>query len=268
MYKSYCLENEKIKVVISSLGGTILSFVDKSDNTDIVLGYKTAEEYLNNGIYCGAMVGRNANRIANAQFELNGKTYQLEKNDGPNNLHSGNDTFAFKEFQEGLYENNRLVLRYESKDGEGGFPGKLTFNCQYELGDNGLSICFFGISDQDTLFNVTNHSYFNLGDENILNHELLIPTNTMCLNDSNGMATDTEIDVTSTAFDFTSFKKIGDNFKLNHDNLAKGGIDHNYVFEDETVKLVTQLKTEKKVLSVYSDLPDMHRVLPPVYLPV
>lgn len=257
MTKIYTLENDSLKISVSSLGGTILSFIDKNENVDIALGFKNIDEYPNNSVYFGAMIGRNANRIGNAQFELNGVTYQIEKNDGPNNLHSGKDTFAFKEFEEDYVDKNKLVLKYISKDKESGFPGNLTFICIYELKDNTLTINFSGTSDQDTIFGITNHSYFNLGEENILNHELQVKTNKLCLNDSNGMATDDVIDVKGTSFDFVDYKKIGDNFALKHENLAKGGIDHNYVFEDMNFKEMVKLRNGKYELTVSSDLPDV-----------
>ena len=255
--KTYTLENKQLKIEIASLGGTILSFIDKSDNTDIVLGFKTVEEYPNNGYFFGAMIGRHTNRIANGKYQLNGVEYQMEINNGPNNLHSGTDTFAFKEFEEEYYENNKLVLTYHSKDMESGFPGNLTFICIYELKDNKLSINFSGTSDKDTIFNVTNHSYFNLGEETILNHELYVPTNKLCLDDENGMASDEIIDVTNTSFDFTEYKKIKDNFDLKHHNLVAGGIDHNYVYENFDKKLVAKLRNAKRELTIYSDLPDL-----------
>lgn len=257
MFNVYTLENDSLKIRVSSLGGTILSFVDKKDNTDILLGFKDVSEYPNNGEYFGAMVGRNANRIKNAKYSLNGVTYNLEANNGPNNLHSGKDTFAFKEFECDYYENNKLVLKYNAKDLESGFPGNLTFIVIYTLKDNVFKIDYSGTSDQDTIFNVTNHSYFNLDEENILNHEMYIPTNKVCLIDKDGLATDEVIDVNGTSFDFTSYKKISDNFALKHDNLSNGGIDHNYLFEDLNNKLLVKLRNNKYELSVSSNLPNV-----------
>lgn len=257
MSKIYTLENDYLKIEIASLGGTILSFIDKKDNVDVALGYKNIEEYPNNSVYFGAMIGRNANRIGDARFELNSIVYELEKNDGPNNLHGGKDTFAFKEFDEEYVDKNKLILKYIAKDSEGGFPGNLTFICIYELIKNKLIINFSGTCDKDTIFGITNHSYFNLGDDDILNHELLIKTDKVCLNDEDGMAKDEVIDVKGTSFDFVEYKKIGDNFALKHENLAKGGIDHNYVFETMDFKEMVKLRNDKYELTISSDLPDV-----------
>lgn len=135
-------------------------------------------------VYFGAIIGRYANRIENACFELNGKKYELAKNDGRNHLHGGIIGFNKVVWNaEIIKENNNecLQLIYNSKDGEEGYPGNLHVKVTYTLtNDNELKIDYFAVSDKDTIVNLTNHSYFNLSGHSsgdILNHKVMINAN-------------------------------------------------------------------------------------------
>lgn len=255
----HTIENEKIKLEVSTIGATITKFIDKETNTDIVLGFNDEKDYCpEKSPYFGTTVGRNANRIGNSKFELNGVTYKLVANDGPNNLHS-NGGCCFKEFDLVNKTDNSLTFVIDMADGEDGFPGNLKLTVKYELIDNKLNLTFDGYADKDTIFNITNHSYFNLdgGIKNALDHEILINTDKLALNDNNGMASNKIIDVKGTSFDFLTFKKLNDNLALKHENLAKGGIDHNYVFENYDFKKMITIRNDELSLTVSSDLPDV-----------
>lgn len=255
----HIIENEKIKLEVSTIGATITKFIDKETGTDIVLGFNDEKDYVpSKSPYFGTTVARNANRIGGSKFELNGVTYSLVANNGPNNLHSNGGT-CFKEFNLIESSSSSLTFDIDMKDGEDGFPGNCHLTVIYELIDNKLKLTYKGIADKDTIFNVTNHSYFNLdgGNNDIKNHKALIYTNKIALNDENGMASDKIVDVKGTSFDFTTLKKIGDNFDLKHPNLASGGIDHNYVFENFDFKKLVTLTNDKLSLTVSSDLPDV-----------
>jgi len=251
----YTIENNYLKAIISDQGAALVSFIDLKTNTDIVLGYDSDQEYLDNySDYFGATVGRNANRIGNACFILNDKEYHLNKNDGLNNLHGGGiNGFSFKKWKVEEYTIESITLSYYSKDTEEGFPGNLKTQVTYKLEDNNLIFSFNGTSDQDTLFNITNHSYFNLGDENILNHNLYINTSKYSPTDENALSLDFVEDTTDTAYDFSTKKRIGDNI-----SKLENGIDNNYVWEVMDDKLMCELSFNNIKLSVYSDLPDMH----------
>lgn len=253
----YTIENEKLKVVFTTVGATIKEFVDKETNTDIVLGFDTEEDYLNNrGPFFGATVGRYANRIGKGTFELNGITYHTPINNTVNTLHGG-EGLSFKEFELVEKSDTRISFSIFSKDGDDGFPGNVKITVIYELIDNKLVITFKGISDKDTVLNLTNHSYFNLdgGNNNLLEHEACIYTDKVAILDKNGLSTDITKKVDGTSFDFREFRKIKDNLALNDDNLSCGGIDHNYVFETMDMKKLITLRNEKLSLSIYSDLP-------------
>ena len=250
----YWIENELLKAEISELGATLCRLIDKRSKTDVVLGYDTDEEYRNNAGNVGASIGRNANRIGNACFELNGEKYQLTVNDHMNQLHGGGiNGFAFKMWKTEKATDTEIVLSYFSKDGEEGFPGNLKVLVTYRLEGDSLLFEFSGSSDRDTLFNMTNHSYFNLGDENILNEYLHITTDRYSPTDDCALTLDEVLDTADTPYDFSSFTKL-------EDNLSKlpSGIDNNYVWETMGDKLMAELKNDRLQLNVYSDLPDMH----------
>ncbi len=250
----YTIENEKISITVSDLGATLIRFIEKETNTDIVLGYDTEEEYTSQGGTLGASVGRNANRIKNAEFTLNGTTYHLAKNNNENNLHGGGKNgFGFRRWTMVDQTEDKLVFSYYSMDGEEGFPGNLFAKVTYSLDGNTMTQTFEGSSDKDTVFNMTSHSYFNLGDENNLNEELYITTDKYAPVDEFSMTLDEVRDVKGTPYDFTTFTKIGENT-----SKLPSGIDNNYVWEVMGDKLICQLRNEKLLLSVYSDMPDMH----------
>ncbi len=248
------IQNDYLRVTVTDLGATLNRFVDKRTGIDIVLGYDTEEEYLKNSGHLGACVGRNANRIKNAEFTLNGEVYHLAKNNNMNNLHGGGKGgFAFKRWTLREQTDTKLVYTYFAKDGEEGFPGNLQATVTYELFEDTMTLSFEGTTDKDTLFNRTSHAYFNLGDDNILNETLMIATDKYAPTDEYAMTLDEVLDTHGTAYDFSAPKKIGENV-----SKLPTGIDNNYVFEEMGDKLVAVLSNDRLELSLYSDLPDMH----------
>ncbi|MBO7676545.1 MAG: galactose mutarotase, partial [Erysipelotrichaceae bacterium] len=222
----HIIENEYLKVEVSELGATLVRFIDKKSGQDIVLGYDEDDAYLRNAFNLGASIGRNANRIANACFPLNGKSIQLTVNDHGNQLHGGGKQgFAYKMWTPVSKSDDELVLTYFSKDGEEGFPGNLNVCIRYKLDKNTLLWEYSGECDQDTLFNMTNHTYFNLGDETIMNEYLHINTDKYSPTNEVALTLDEVRDVKGTPYDFTKFTKLSDNLsKVNN-------IDNNYVWE-------------------------------------
>lgn len=250
----YVLENDYLKAYVSDLGATLVKLIDKKTDTDFVLGYDTEQEYIDNALYLGASVGRNANRIGNASFKLNGKQYQLAVNDNMNSLHGGGiNGFSFKIWKKKSETKEELVLTYFSEDGEEGFPGNLMVEVTYKLDKNNLVWSYTGNTDQDTIFNMTNHSYFNLGDDDIYSLDLKITTDKYSPVDEYGLTLDEVKYVNSTPFDFREFKNV----KENIDKL-ENGIDNNYVWETLDDKLMASLKNNKIQMNVYSNMPDMH----------
>ncbi|MCI7156111.1 MAG: galactose mutarotase [Solobacterium sp.] len=256
----YTIENEFLRVKVSTVGATLVSFIDKKTNTDIVLGFDDQASYFKNtGPHLGATVGRNANRIADGSFVINGEKYQLSLNEPGICLHSGVGDLSFRGYTLKELKEDEIVLSLFDGDMSGGFPGNLNLEVSYSLKNNQLIYSFTGLCDKDSVLNITNHSYFNLngGVDTVFDQELKIYTDKVALN-VGPMASDEVIDVKGTAFDFTTLSKINDVLSIGHSNLSKCGLDHNYVFEDMSFKKMAELHNDKLSLTVESDLPDMH----------
>ena len=236
----YTLTNAHgVEVRAMNYGGIILSLRvpdRKGQLADIVLGHDKAEGYMPNPPFLGAIVGRYANRIANGTFTLDGKTYTLPKNDGPNTLHGGITRTFDKVLWDGepLKGKNGVAFTYLSKDGEEGFPGNLKVTVSYTLTDsNELVIDYQATTDKATPINVSQHSYFNLkgeGNGDILDHEIMINADKFTPVDKNLIPTGELRAVKGTPFDFTTSTKIGTRIEDPYEQMVLGhGYDHNFV---------------------------------------
>lgn len=204
---------------------------------DVCLGYSTIADYEADCASLGAAIGRHANRIGKAAFTLNGKTFPLEKNNGENHLHGGSKGFAFR-LWDTQHTDQKIIFSRLFPDGEDGYPGNLQMKITYEWNDkNVLSITYEAISDQDTVYNVTNHTYFNLdGFENksVLNHQLQIFSSAITENDCESIPTGRILPVDGTPFDFRTEKEIGKDIEREDTQLLFGlGYDHNFILEGE-----------------------------------
>jgi len=245
----YSLANASgMEVDITDFGGTVVRLTAPDGEgrfADVVLGYSNLSDYLEPGRspYFGSIIGRVGNRIAKGSFTLDGKTYVLAKNDGPNSLHGGLRGFdkvvweAEEYREEGTspdQASSSLQLRYVSKDGEEGFPGALETTVRYTLSaDNSLRIDYKAIADAPTPVNLTNHSYFNLegeGNGDILGHLALIDADRFTPVDSTLIPTGGLRAVAGTPFDFTQPRPIGERIDSADEQLRlAGGYDHNWV---------------------------------------
>ena len=235
----YTLRNGKgAEVRICTYGGIVTSLKVPDRNgavADVVLGFDNFASYEHNNPYFGALIGRYGNRIANGRFKLDGKTYKLAQNNGPNSLHGGLKGFDKVVWSAKPVEGKlgpALGLSYLSKDGEEGFPGNLKVTAVYRLtDDNSLRIDFTATTDKTTVCNLTHHSYFNLaGKGNILGHELVIAADKFTPVDANLIPTGELRAVGGTPFDFTAPKTIGARIDARDEQLKFGhGYDHNYV---------------------------------------
>ena len=176
------LQNDEIKVITSNLGCHILSVFTKDRDGnygDVVLGYQDVEDCHKDDKFLGCIIGRVANRIANGEFQLNGKTYKLAVNSGPNTLHGGINGFNQKIFNYEILEDGIRFI-YLSPDMEEGFPGNLYLKIVYRLSGNELKMEYEAMSDQDTLINIANHSYFNLSAKDSKIYDDQIRSDCMC----------------------------------------------------------------------------------------
>lgn len=239
----YTLTNKNgVQVKITNYGGIVTSWITPDKNggkSDVVLGFNDLQGYLNKPPYFGALIGRYGNRIADAQFKLNGQTYKLAANNGKNSLHGGEKGFDKVVWDATPGADAALTLAYTSKDGEEGYPGNLKVTVKYTLTDDDeLVIDYNAETDKATPLNLTNHSYFNLtGDvsNTILDHVLWVDADRYTPVDSTLIPTGELATVKNTPFDFTQPHKIGERI-----DSVKGGYDHNFVLNksDGSLNLV------------------------------
>jgi len=203
---------------------------DRSGKTgDVVLGFDNLEQYLKSHPYFGATVGRVANRIAKGRFTLEGKTYQLAVNNGPNHLHGGLKGFDKVVWKAESQTGASVKFSYTSADGEEGYPGQVAVAVLMTLTEkNELIIEYTATADQPTPVNLTNHSYFNLaGSGDILNHELMIAADHFTPKDATSIPTGEIRAVKGTPMDFTQPHAIGSRFARLEEKPV--GYDHNFV---------------------------------------
>lgn len=212
---SWLLTNENgLQVEVLDYGVTIRSIIVPDKNgqpVDVVLGYDTLEEYVSDTVNLGVTVGRFANRIKNACFELNGKTYQLFPNDGNHHLHGGKRGFS-KFLWEARQEENAVTFSRVSPDGEEGYPGNLSVQVTIGWKANSLVIRYMAETDRDTIINLTNHSYFNLngaGSGRIENHTMQIQASQYTPNGADSIPTGEIVPVDHSAMDFRTAKTLG-----------------------------------------------------------
>jgi aldose 1-epimerase len=227
-------------VAITNLGGHIVSILapDRDGKVgNVTLGYSDFAGYLGDSSYFGCLVGRYANRIAKGRFSLDGRSYTLATNNGPNSLHGGPGGFNKRLWAAKVVvgpEGDALELTYVSKDGEEGYPGTLTATVVYSLrADGGLAIDYTATTDAPTVVNLTNHAYFNLageGEGTILGHEMQIEADDYTPVDATLIPTVEKRPVEGTPFDFRKPVAIGARIDAADEQLkAGGGYDHNFV---------------------------------------
>lgn len=266
----YTLTNGAVEVDITNYGGVITAWrvPDASGNMgDVVLGYNDMEGYRTKPSFFGALVGRYGNRIANGEFTLDGETYTLAKNNGPNHLHGGEKGFDKVVWQADTAitaQGPQLILNYTSPDGEEGYPGTLQTQVTYTLqADNTLKIDYEATTDKPTIVNLTNHTYFNLtGDPSqpILNHRLMINADQYVPVDETLIPLGDLEPVEGTPFDFNEPTVIGTRIDDEHPQILNGkGYDHCWVLngaEDELTLAATVFEPQtKRFLEVFTTEP-------------
>ncbi len=264
----YTLTNSSgMEVAITNYGGTIVSLkVPDRDGemADVVLGFDSLGGYLGDHPYFGATIGRYANRIGNSCFTLDGKKYELTKNNGRNHLHGGARGFNRVVWKVTKVSSGKdvasLAMEYLSKDGEEGYPGNLDVRVTFSLTEqNELKIDYFATTDKPTIVNLTNHSYFNLageGNGNIEKHLLEINGDSYNPKDSEHIPTGETLPVSGTIFDFTKPTEMGQGAD---DELLKWGrgYGHNWVLNKQGKELSFAARVIEpnsgRVMEVYTE---------------
>lgn len=265
----YSLKNSKgMEAVVTNLGGIIVNlFVpDKNGKVDdVVLGYDKVEDYFKNASFFGAVIGPSANRIGGASFSINGETYNLPVNDGPNNLHSDFAKGYHKLVWDVEVSDNAVTFTLEDTDGNMGFPGNKKSSITYSVDEeNGLTLHYHGTSDKKTILNYTNHTYFNLDGhdcgDTIEGHVLQL--NAACYTPvvPGAIPTGEIASVKGTPMDFTSAKAIGKEIGENFEQLLlTQGYDHNWVLDnyDGSLRLIAtaQAPVSGRIMKTYTTLP-------------
>lgn len=264
----YTFENKNgVVMEVSDFGATLYSLLvpDKEGNLcDVVLGYDDPLGYEGPaGTFFGATVGRNANRICKGKYTLNGKEYQLDTNNNGNNLHSGLDFYSFRIWNVKETTENSITFSLHSPDGDQGYPGALDMDVTYTLTeDNAVQIDYYGVPDQDTIVNMTNHSYFNLNGHasgNVLDQEVWIDADSFTRADETSIPTGEIVPVEGTPMDFRVKKTVGRDIEESYEALVFGkGYDHNWCLNNQgKFAKVAEMSSELSgiTMEVYTDLP-------------
>lgn len=232
------LDNGTISCEILTFGATLrtLTVPDREGKpVDVVLGYDHLSDYETRDGYLGAVVGRYANRIAKGQFSLNGQTYSLAVNNGPNHLHGGIVGYSYRVWTVEELTPQKAVLTLESPDGEEGYPGALSLRVTYALEGSALSLHYEALAHGDTVCNLTNHSYFNLagqGSGPVLDQTLSLCASRYTPADETSIPYGTLESVEGTPMDFRTPTPIGARIEDDFEQLKLGhGYDHNYVVD-------------------------------------
>lgn len=269
----YTLTNSNgMTVSFTDYGANIVSIIvpdSKGNMADVNLGFENLAGYEENPPGFGSFIGRHANRIGDARFELNGKVYEMDKNDGKNNLHGGFVGYNKVMYEAEVYEDDDIAsveFSRLSPHMEQGFPGNLDVSVTYSLTENNeLVIEYLAVSDRDTVVNLTNHAYFNLAGHDagsILDHKVWIKANQFTPTTPDLIPTGELWDVTGTPMDFRTLKRIGQDIEADYEPLKLGGgYDHNFVLDvsGTQVEKVAELVEENsgRKMEVFTDLPGM-----------
>lgn len=259
----YTISQGNLRAAVTDYGATLVRlFVpDREGNeADVVLGYDDAAGYAAGTVFLGATVGRNANRIGGSAFVLGRRTISLRPNEGPNNLHSGPDYVHNRLWETVRQTTSSITFRLQSPDGDQGFPGNAAIHVTYSLeAPATLRVRYDAVCDKDTVFNLTNHSYFNLAGhdhpDRAMEQVLTLPARVFTVADSGSIPTGELRSVEGTPMDFRTPKAIGADVDADYEPLKlQGGYDHNFeVFTDPCAILSDPVSG--RTMAISTDLP-------------
>lgn len=260
----YTISNGPLTAQISDFGATLVRlYVPDGQGVldDVVLGFDDANDYRNSTTYFGATVGRNANRIKGAAFSIDEQTVCLSQNEKVNNLHSGPDSYAFRLWQVERHEKNKIIFFLHSPHGDQGFPGNADIRVSYALEGSVLSVTYETVSDRDTVFNLTNHSYFNLAGhhrpELAMGQTLQLNAAFFTPNDSQGIPTGEKRSVAGTPMDFRKPKAVGQDIDRAYECLQlQNGYDHNFCIDDNPCAVLCD-PVSGRTMEISTDCPGL-----------
>ncbi|WP_284321671.1 aldose epimerase family protein [Dyella acidisoli] len=263
-----------VRARVMSYGASLQSLWVPDRNgklADVVLGYDTLQGYLDHRQYFGATVGRYANRIAHGKFTLDGKSYRLSLNEGPNSLHGGAKGFdmrVWKVLDVKAGAQPSVTMEYVSTDGDQGYPGTLTIKANYTLSDdNQLKISYLATTDKPTIVNLSNHTYWNLAGEGsgtVMDQALMIPGDAITpVSDAAAIPTGQMVPVAGTPYDFRMAKPIGRDIRdgSSQQLLFGHGYDMNWVLSRKEIEPHVVARAEDpqsgRVMTVWSGKPGL-----------
>jgi aldose 1-epimerase len=258
----YTISCGELTAKVADLGATLVRmYVPGKNGTldDVVLGYDSPAGYLESETYFGATVGRNANRVHNSCFVLGGKTWSMPANEGSNCLHSGPNGYNIRLWKVVSHQADSIIFSLESPHGDQGMPGNATIQVTYKMEQDGIRILYDAVSDQDTVFNFTNHSYFNLAghtnQDKAMDQLLSMPARFFLPDDAANIPTGEMRSVEGTPMDFRIPKALGRDIHADYESLhLQGGYDHNFEVFCNPAATLTDTESGRSV-AVYTDCP-------------
>lgn len=270
-WKQYQLTNDNgMSVTFLNYGGIItnISTPDKNGQAEnVVLAYKNIQDYASDTHFLGAIIGRVAGRIRGARFSLNGKQYELEKNNGVNHLHSGSNGFHRVIWDAEPFQTEGVVgvkLTHTSKEIDDGFPGNVRVHVTYSLNNaNQLVIDYAATTDETTYITLTNHSYFNLSGkikDTIHQHHITVNSDKVAELNDDLIPTGKIVDTANSTFDFTNKRKLNDGIASNvlQNKIVGNGYDHYFLFDEgKNGKIFVEEASSGRILTIETDQPGM-----------
>lgn len=262
-FRGFRLTTPELRVTIIEHGGTVTS-IEAPDRhgtfANVLLGCPTLDGYLGRHPHFNCLVGRYANRIANARCRLDGRTYELDANIPPHQLHGGRRGFGVRHW-DGSVEGDAVVLRLTSADGEGGYPGELRVTARYRLVGNRLTLDFEAVTDAPTPVSLTSHGYFNLSGvpgSTVLDHDVAVAASQYLPVSEELLQMGEVRDVIDSPFDLREGAVLGERLAMSHRQLARaGGFDHTFVLDGESLRDAARVHhpASGRTLTVSTDQP-------------
>jgi len=262
----YELIDGDLRLLVTNFGAAIFSVEMKEENGEyqlLTLSCDSIADFMKNGAFFGATVGRTVNRIGKGKFAINGKEYQLPLNDGKNSAHGGNSSFAHRAWDTEVLENGAVRFTLTSPDGDEGYPGEIKAAVTYTLSNGTIHIDHEVVSDADTIVNFTNHAYWCIGgpQQKIYDQKLMINGKEYLETDDALIPTGQILAVKGTPFDFTEPTAIGVRIFDDHPSLnVNRGYDISFVRAQREPGIAARLQdpASGRVMEVYSSYPDIH----------
>ena len=261
--EKFTLQRGAMEAEIITYGAALRSLRVPDRNgkiVDVVLGYDAVAGYEDNGGYLGAVVGRYANRIANASCLIDGRRTALVPNEDGKQLHGGPEGFSTQVFAAEASGEDSVTLTYVSPGGQGGFPGQLTLRVTYTLTENALRLRYEAVSTETTHCNITNHAYFNLnGGGDAMDHVLWLASDAYTPVGPDSIPLAMSRPAAGTPFDFSAPKPLSRDIGADDEQLRNvGGYDHNYVLSPaQGLRLAARLTGDRSgiVMEAWTEKP-------------